>query len=116
MSFLRWAAALLRRTIYQFLAFSRPLEYSNVKNTFTLEIPGMEQTTEDVSKTLSPGVQQLNVFMMKELAGQHWVNFEMVNSFSTERGWGEFNLEAWVKYRKTAFQPESGIFIPVLTT
>ncbi|MCB0287699.1 MAG: hypothetical protein KDE57_13665, partial [Calditrichaeota bacterium] len=44
-----------------------------------------------------------------------WVNFEMVNSFSTERGWGEFNLEeAWVKYRKNrGFSLKAGYLIPV---
>ncbi|MGH9876672.1 MAG: hypothetical protein ACRD5H_03465, partial [Nitrososphaerales archaeon] len=44
-------------------------------------------------------LQQLNVFLQKDL-GRDWtsfVNFEIVNSYSSFRDWGSFNVEeAWV--------------------
>ena len=47
-------------------------------------------------------VQQLNVFLQRDLAPR-WtalVNFELINSYSSNRNWGTFSLEeAWVKYR-----------------
>ncbi|MFZ6034048.1 MAG: hypothetical protein ACOYVE_12165 [Melioribacter sp.] len=49
----------------------------------------------------SSNLQQLNVFFRKEITSKltAWVNFEYINSFSTERKWGDLNLEeAWVNY------------------
>lgn len=47
-------------------------------------------------------VQQLNVFMQKDLA-RNWtalINFEVLNSYSSSRRWGSFSLEeAWTRYR-----------------
>ena len=55
-----------------------------------------------VVKQNSFSVQQLNVFLQRDLAPK-WtalVNFETLNSYSSSRDWGAFNLEeAWVKYR-----------------
>jgi len=60
--------------------------------------------------------QQLNMFLRKDL-GQDWtsfVNFEIVNSFSSFRDWGSFNLEeAWVGYRASEqFKLKLGLQIP----
>ena len=48
------------------------------------------------------GLQQLNVFLRKDLAPRwrSYVNFEVVNSYSSSRLWGAFNMEeAWGRYR-----------------
>ena len=62
-------------------------------------------------------LQQLNIFLQKPL-GQRWtsfVNLEMVNSYSSFRRWGAFNLEeAWVRYRLCKeFSLKLGLQIPV---
>lgn len=61
-------------------------------------------------------LQQLNLFLQKELA-RRWtifINFEMVNSFSTFHNWGAHNLEeAWVSYRRSEqFRLKLGLQIP----
>ncbi len=47
-------------------------------------------------------LQQLNLMLQKDLA-RRWtafVNFEVVNNFSSFRDWGSFNLEeAWIRWR-----------------
>jgi hypothetical protein len=60
--------------------------------------------------------QQLNLFLQKDL-GQDWtsfVNFEIVNSYSSIKDWGSFNLEeAWVGYRSSnQFKLKLGLQIP----
>jgi hypothetical protein len=50
-------------------------------------------------------LQQLNLFLQKELAPRWtvFINFELVNSFSSFHNWGAHNLEeAWVSYRRSA--------------
>jgi hypothetical protein len=61
-------------------------------------------------------VQQLNLFMKKDLA-PHWtafVNFEFLNNYSSSRRWGAMNLEeAWVKYQSgPTFNLKLGLQIP----
>lgn len=61
-------------------------------------------------------MQQLNLFLQKDL-GRDWtsfVNFEIVNSYSSSRDWGSFNLEeAWVSYRfSDQFKLKIGLQIP----
>lgn len=61
-------------------------------------------------------LQQLNLFLQKDLA-EDWasfVNFEIVNSYSSFRNWGSFNLEeAWVSYRSSEqFKLKVGLQIP----
>jgi hypothetical protein len=61
-------------------------------------------------------MQQLNLFLQKDLA-KNWsafVNFEIVNNYSSSRQWGSFNLEeAWVKYRNNKhFQLRLGLQVP----
>lgn len=61
-------------------------------------------------------VQQLNLFLSKDIS-RHWrafVNFEMLNNFSSQRRWGGFNLEeAWVRYKPSdSFNLKIGLLIP----
>ena len=65
---------------------------------------GFEQQYDTQSKRRSTTfvMQQLNLFFQKELGNDltSFVNFETVNSFSSYRRWGAFNLEeAWLRYR-----------------
>jgi hypothetical protein len=62
-------------------------------------------------------MQQLNLFISKDIA-RHWrafVNFEFLNTFSSQREWGAFNLEeAWVRYKSSdQFNLKLGLLIPV---
>lgn len=62
-------------------------------------------------------VQQLNMFLQKDLA-KDWtafVNFEILNNFSSSKQWGSFNIEeAWVRYRSSRqFNLKLGLQIPV---
>lgn len=60
------------------------------------------QNTYNVKTINSFAMQQMNMFFQKDLA-PNWtalVNFQFINSFSSERFWGNFNLEeVWVRYR-----------------
>jgi hypothetical protein len=72
----------------------------------------LDSTVENKSFSL----QQLNLFLQKELA-EKWtifINFEMVNSFSSFRNWGAHNLEeAWVSYHRNAqFKLKLGLQVP----
>jgi len=62
-------------------------------------------------------MQQMNVFVQKDLA-KDWttlVDFEFLNSYSSSRFWGAFNLtEAWVRYRASqGFNLKIGLQIPI---
>jgi hypothetical protein len=72
----------------------------------------LDSTVENKSFSL----QQLNLFLQKDLS-QRWtvfINFELVNSFSSFRNWGAHNLEeAWVNYhRSTQFKLKLGLQVP----
>ena len=58
--------------------------------------------TYQIQTTSSFSMQQMNMFFQKDLA-EGWTaltNFQFINSFSSERFWGNFNLEeVWVRYR-----------------
>jgi hypothetical protein len=61
-------------------------------------------------------VQQLNLFMQKDLA-RNWttlVNFEVLNSYSSSRRWGSYSLEeAWTRYRfSKRLNVKVGLHIP----
>jgi len=62
-------------------------------------------------------MQQLNIFVQKELSAKWnaFINLEMLNSFSSSRRWGSFNLEeAWVRYRSAKeFNLKLGLQIPI---
>jgi hypothetical protein len=62
-------------------------------------------------------LQQLNLFFQKDFS-EEWtafVNFEILNSFSSQRRWGGLNLEeAWIKYRSSRqFNLKLGLQIPI---
>ena len=61
--------------------------------------------------------QQLNLFFQKDLA-KNWtsfVNFEILNNFSSSKQWGSMNLEeAWIKYYAgPQFTLRLGLQIPI---
>ena len=61
-------------------------------------------------------LQQLNLFFQTDVS-QRWrafVNFEVLNNFSSSRRWGGFNIEeAWLRYRvKASFNLKIGLQIP----
>ena len=62
-------------------------------------------------------LQQLNLFFQKDFSTEwtSFVNFEILNSFSSQRQWGGLNLEeAWVKYRASRqFNLKLGLQIPI---
>lgn len=61
--------------------------------------------------------QQLNLFFQKELAKKwtSFVNFEILNNFSSNKQWGSLNLEeAWIKYYAgPQFTVRLGLQIPI---
>jgi len=62
-------------------------------------------------------LQQLNLFIQKDFS-EEWtsfINFEILNSFSSQRQQGGFNIEeAWVKYRASRqFNLKLGLQIPI---
>ena len=74
-------------------------------------------TFPDHSAQNSFNLQQLNLFFQKDL-DRKWtafVNFEALNTFSSNRQWGALNLEeAWVKYSpKERFNLKLGLQIPI---
>jgi hypothetical protein len=78
---------------------------------------GYEEDLDRQQYIKSFNLQQLNLFLQKELA-QNWtalVNLEFVNSYSSFRNWGALNLEeAWVSYRRSdQFKLKLGLQVPV---
>lgn len=76
------------------------------------EVTGIEEQPAQNSFNL----QQLNLFISKDIA-RHWrtfVNFEILNTFSSGKQWGSFNLEeAWVRYKPgDKFSLKTGLLIP----
>lgn len=73
-------------------------------------------TIDDQSEHNSFSVQQLNLFFQKDLAPQWtaFVDFEILNNFSSSRRWGALNLEeAWAKYRLNGkLNLKFGLLIP----
>lgn len=61
-----------------------------------------DESTEDQDRANSYSVQQLNLIFQKTFSRQWqaFINFELLNNFSSSRRWGSFDLdEAWVRYR-----------------
>lgn len=83
------------------------------QSTFTHSMPD-DSTIGKKTNTFS--VQQLNVFLSKELSDDFtaFINLELTNSFSSERNWGSLNLEeAWLRYSGSdAFNVKAGLLIP----
>lgn len=68
------------------------------------------------ANTASFALQQMNLFLNKPFEERFtaFVNFEFQASYSTERNWGDFNIqEAWVNYAKSdAFNLKAGLLLP----
>jgi len=64
----------------------------------------------------NPNVQQLNLMFRKEFSTNvsTFLNFEIINNFSTEKNWGEFNLEEiWLNYEYVSNHSiKGGLLIP----
>lgn len=87
--------------------------YGYFQSTFsagTVEING------DKENNRSFGLPQLNFFFNKNLGSKFtgFVNFEVTNSFATQRNWGDFSLEeAWMRYNHSSkLKVKVGTLIP----
>lgn len=73
-------------------------------------------SSEDRPESNSFGLQQLNLLLQKDLRADWtaFINFEVLNNFSSTRQWGALNLEeAWVRYRRDMrFNLKLGLLIP----
>ncbi|MCX6136394.1 MAG: hypothetical protein NTV54_02735 [Ignavibacteriales bacterium] len=97
------------------------LQKSNTNISMIADLPtpvGMQKLTfYDVpSDFISSNAQQLNLFLRKELSPSltTWINFEFVNSYSSDKTWGSFSLEeAWLNYQYSdAVNVKVGLLIP----
>ena len=98
-----------------------------------LVIPGRAQETNvfgyfqamaEINKSEDPSIKsfntfnlsQLNLLLSHDLSSNFsaFVNFELVNSYSTEHNWGQFSLqEAWLRYvHSNELQAKAGLLIP----
>ncbi|MFO7446489.1 MAG: hypothetical protein R6W90_08985, partial [Ignavibacteriaceae bacterium] len=89
----------------------------SLKGTLPASLGGATmQLSGDEQNQLSPAVQQLNLMFRKEFSSKvsTFLNFEMINNFSTEKGWGAFNLEeVWLNYEYTSNHSiKGGLLIP----
>ena len=98
-------------------AFSQPGEspiriFGYFQTSFNFQDEGQFRTNRS-----SFSVQQLNMMFQKDLA-KNWtsfINLEFINSFSSGRQWGQFNLEeAWIRYRLgKRLNIKAGLQIPI---
>jgi hypothetical protein len=97
------------------------LQKSNTTISMIADVPtpvGIQKLTfyNVPAEFISSNAQQLNVFLRKELSSSFtaWVNLEFVNSYSSDKSWGTFNLEeAWMNYQYSdAFNVKAGLLIP----
>jgi hypothetical protein len=93
------------KTLKIFGYFQNEFEYQKG----TAEIEDFDQNTFVL--------QQLNLFFQRDFSDDwtSFVNFEILNSFSSSRQWGAVNLEeAWIKYRASRqFNLKMGLQIPI---
>ena len=75
-----------------------------------------EEGLSSPEKVSSFSLQQLNAFLMKDFNASFgaFVNAEITNSFSTDRGWGSLSLEeAWLRYNHSSkFSVKGGLLVP----
>jgi hypothetical protein len=97
------------------------LQRSSSKHSMIADLPtpvGVQKLTfyNIAPEYTSSNAQQLNIFLRKELTSSFtaWVNLEFVNSYSSDKSWGSFNLEeAWMNYQYSdAFNVKAGLLIP----
>jgi hypothetical protein len=86
----------------------------NIFGYFQADFQYSAPAKEKVSNTFN--LQQLNLFFDKNFSNNlsAFVNTEITNTFSTEHGWGNFNLEeAWLKYSPNGyFNVQAGLLVP----
>ena len=75
-----------------------------------------QESTDESNQESSFSVQQLNLLFQKRLS-RRWlafVNFEVLNNFSSSRRWGSFTLdEAWIRYRANRqLTLKAGLHVP----
>jgi len=82
---------------------------------FQVSFQHQESTLEEDTDN-SFNVQQLNLFFQTDFTPRWrgFVNFEVLNNFSSSQGWGSFDLdEAWVRYRANQhFILRAGLQVP----
>ena len=76
-----------------------------------------DDSTEEQDRANSSSVQQLNLIFQKTFS-REWlafINFELLNNFSSSRRWGSFDLdEAWVRYRADQrLTLKAGLHVPI---
>lgn len=94
--------------------------FTNTKTTQFVQAapPTFLIPTENEAKTEGSNftLQQANIFASKDLGGgfNAFLNLEFVNSYSSDKGWGKFNLqEAFVKYEGSdVFNVKAGMLLP----
>ena len=77
---------------------------------------GFEEDVETSRQSNSFTLQQLNLFLQKDLmpSWTAFINLEFVNSYSSILSWGAFSLEeAWINYRRSdQFKLKLGLLTP----
>ncbi len=76
-----------------------------------------DESSQRLNRSNSFSVQQLNLIFQKDFA-REWrafINFQVLNNFSSSRRWGSFDLdEAWVRYRANQkLTLKVGLHVPV---
>lgn len=95
----------------------KPLSiFGYFQNSFFHET-GYTHTLESQAAYNSFNLQQLNVFLQKDISSgwRAFVDFQILNTFSSARRWGSFNIEeAWIRYRlNEKFTLKLGLQIPI---
>lgn len=107
-----WAALLIVPSIALSQGSESPLRiFGYFQNSFYHQTDLIDDSSENTFT-----VQQLDVILQKNLT-HRWTAFidlEFINSYSSARSWGAFNLErAWVKYRKNqGLNIKLGLLVP----
>jgi hypothetical protein len=118
-SLLKWIYLILifTITISQGQSREKPLSiFGYFQNSFFHET-GYTHWIESQSAYNSFNLQQLNLFLQKDISTgwRAFVDFQILNTFSSARRWGSFNIEeAWIRYRlNEKFTLKLGLQIPI---
>lgn len=88
----------------------------NIANMLQIPASRRKVSSERKEDYITPYMQQLNLLFRKELNSSFtaFVNLEFLNNFSTERLWGDLNIdEAWLNYEHNPLlNVKAGLFIP----
>lgn len=114
----RWSARLLAFSVACCCAAAAPAQTGPgpIRTFGYFQVQFRQDFVQDAENTNTFSVQQLNLFFQKDLARDltALIDFEVLNSFSSDRQWGAFNLEeAWVGYfANRAFHLRLGLLKP----